>query len=261
MLSPSPAMPWWRAALTGLAGSAAEFRRARRSSVLIEFAVVVPPLLTMLFGVCDFGNLLIVQRRLALAAAEAAEIATNLAVQPDNTNLLGYNQIYAAGTVIFAYFPSWKTDPTKTFAVTLSSIAMKGVPANCTGSSCTSYTANTAWSVGASQNEPGSSQPYFGWDASQERPCGTIGTSPPTPPANPPANYAGLHSLPAGVFSASSLIVADVSATYVPLFVGFLTGPVTLFRSSYIPPRIGSNAQYVPYSPAGYPVESCPGYP
>jgi hypothetical protein len=93
----------------------------------------------------------------------------------------------------------------------------------------------------------------------QERQCGALtqvaaGTSP------------SLATLPtAGLTGLSSLIVADVQYTFSPLFLKFITGPISMFRSAYLPTRVGSATMYVQYLPptgaTGDVFVSCPGYP
>lgn len=264
-----------------LATVAARLRRDDRGVVLIEFALIFPILLTMLLGMFDVTNLLIMQRRVSLAAAQIAEIATTLAIQPNTTNVLDYDEVYNAATVIFAYFPGWQTNNQQTFSVAVSAF-VSGPPPNCQGNGCNSTVASVAWSVAGSQNQPYASWSGFNFDAAQERPCQPpLTAAPPSqtpnrPGSNTPAssmgNYTQIYTVPAGVLSVPSVIVADVSAVFTPLFLKFITGPVLITRSYFLPPRAGNSSQYVPYvsnsstSPSqmnssnAQPVELCSGY-
>ena len=48
----------------------------------------------------------------------------------------------------------------------------------------------------------------------------------------------------------TSVVVADVSYKYQPLFSGFVTGPITLQRTAFLPPRAGKPSQWVQYDKA-----------
>lgn len=45
----------------------------------------------------------------------------------------------------------------------------------------------------------------------------------------------------------ASVVVADMSYKYQPLFGRFITGPITLQRTAFLPPRAGKPSQYVHY--------------
>lgn len=53
--------------------------------------------------------------------------------------------------------------------------------------------------------------------------------------------------------------MVDIFYQFHPMFFTFITGPIPMLRSAYLPPRIGTNSQYVVYSPAGTSV-TCPGF-
>lgn len=234
---------------------------ARDGVAAIEFALVAPVMVAILMGVFDLAQLLIVQRRVAISAAEVAEVASNLALQSDNSNMLGPAQLYAALSTAYAYFPNWRLPATggnadSNYIVTISSVEIKGVPIGCSGNNCGSYVGSVAWSMARSLNRNGSSYSTSPiWDTQQTRPCGPVSTQ-------TPVNKDHLSTLPSGAFTLSSLIIVDVSTTYKPLFLSSITGPFTFFRSAYLPPRSGGTSSYVPYSPnlqPSSPVISPPG--
>ena len=250
--------------------------QARRAVVIVEFALMMPLFLVLILGVYDAAALLIVERRLAVAASEVAEIGTNLAIQPDNTNhlSLGYNgtatgTIFSTITTPFAYFPARLTDSSRTYSITLSSISMQPTQNGCT-SAC-SYEGYVAWTMAISNNEPNDSaypvMQNVNLDFSQERPCSQALTAAAPNPSSVPntPNAVALRELTAGVLTSEALIVADVSTTYKPMFLSlitlrFITGPVSLFRSGFMPPRVGMLSQFIPVTSSSAGITTCPGY-
>lgn len=211
----------------------------RRGSASVEFALIAAVVIAMLLAVTDLTNAITTGRRLTIAAQSIAEIATGLAAQPDGTNALATTQVWTASTATFALFPIWKNPSrAKSYAVTLSAVAMTATVNGCV-SACT-YTAKTAWSVAFS---PG---------AKNTRPCGTL-----LQVANTASET--MATLPAGIFGPAPLLVADVQTIWTPSFVHFITGPIIMRRTAYLPARIVTSSQYVHLTPAGSP-GTCPGY-
>ena len=210
--------------------------RSRRGLAGIEFALVLPLLLSMLFGVVDLSAGIITSRRLAVAADAVATIASTMAVQATNLNILLGTQAWQATTAPFAIFPQWRgVAGPASFAITLSSVNFTATPAGCT-TAC-SYTAKTAWSAANPNGQ------------TNLRPCGMLSSVPNSSPST-------LASLPAGVFGATSVLVGDVAAVYVPMFTGVFVGNVTMLRSAYVSPRVNNGVQLA----AGFPGNSvtCP---
>jgi len=213
--------------------------RDRRGVAAFEFALVAPILISCVLAVVDITNAVMTWRRLSIAAEEIAEIATETSAQPDGSNLITSTQVWQAMSAAFAVLPDWKGQiDAPGYAITVSSIVFAQTDPTCTANCA--YTANVAWSTAFS---PG---------IIQTRPCGVQQQVP-----NDQANSQTV--LPVGVAGPSPLLVVDVAYTFEPLFFAFLTGPVPMLRTAYLPPRIGSNTQYVVYSPSGTSV-SCPGY-
>jgi Flp pilus assembly protein TadG len=209
----------------------------KRGVAALEFALIFPFLISILMGVYDITNLMIAWERLSSASNMTVEIATNFAAQPDTTNVLTSTQAWEATTAIYAYMPALKTGGN--YSVTLTSVVMTPTPAFCT-TNC-QYIATTAWSVPLTQGN------------NVTRPCGVLISA----SANPNANL--LSTLPSGIYGPSALMVADISYVYTPAFLSIFTGPITLHRSAYQPPRTGSPSQYVKYTPAGD-SHVCSGY-
>jgi Flp pilus assembly protein TadG len=233
-----PARPQGRTAVALL--------RSRRGSPAIEFALVAPVMIVLLTGSYDITQLLIAQNRILSTAQAIVEIATELSIQPDQSMSLTTNQAFQAESVIYAIIPGLKSgSDASQFWVSLSAVVFVAIPAGCTaGVNCT-YVAHTAWSTAFAQST-----------TQVTRPCGVIAQIAPT-------QQATIANLPsAGMTALTSMVVADVSYTYRPLFTGFVTGPVVLHRTAFLPPRTGLATQYVQYDLANGATDPfvCPGY-
>jgi Flp pilus assembly protein TadG len=217
--------------------------RSRSGSPAIEFALIAPVMIILLVGSYDVTQLLVAQTRVVSAAREIVEIATELSIQTDQTMSLTTTQAYQAQSAIYAVMPGLKLGSDKnSFSVTLSAVVFIAAPSGCTGN-C--YIAKIAWSTPFAR----STTPII-------RPCGII-------PQVAPTEHATIADLPTnGITSLTSMVVADVSYTYQPLFTTFIIGPVTLRQTAFLPPRTGTNLQYVEYdigNAASNP-SVCPGY-
>lgn len=196
--------------------------RSRRALAGLEFAIVAPFLVMVLLGMVDLSRAIIMARRLMVAADETATIASTEAVQVANLNSLTPYQAYAATTVPFAIFPTWlasQSSVNNSFSITLSEVNFTATSKTCT-TSC-SYTANVSWSVANPSGQ------------TRLRSCGQLVSVPNTSPSS-------LTTLPAGAFGATSVIVADVSQVFVPLFTAVFLGNVTLQRTAYVSPRVNN---------------------
>lgn len=200
----------------------------RSGSPAIEFALIAPVMFTLLAGSYDVTQVFIAMRRVTSTAQEIVQIATEQAVQPDQSNALTVQQAHQAMTAIYAMIPRLRSGAdTSPYSVTLSAIVFAANTPGCaTGSTC----ANVAWSTALSLSA-----------TKFKRPCSVVMQVAPTEPATM-TNIATL-----GMITVKSVVVADVSYTYQPLFSGFVTGPVTLRRTAFLPPRAGLPTQYVQY--------------
>ena len=202
-------------------------KRHRQGGVAgLEFALLSPVLLTLFLGTIDLSGALITARRMAAAAGAVAEIGTVGAAQNKALNVLTDVQAWQATTAAFALFPGWAAKAAaRSFAITLSAVNFTPAPAGCT-QNCT-YTAKVAWSVANPLGAP------------QLRTCGTLTKVPNTTGTS----YA---TLPIGDFGPTSLLVADISATFTPSFFGFLIGDIPMMQSAYISPRIDNGIALLP---------------
>ncbi len=210
---------------------------ARSALAGIEFALILPVMLTMLAGLVDISLAVITARRLTVAAADVALVASTMAVQSSSLNALNGQQAWQATTAPFAIFPAWRDlNGPHGFSITLSAVDFTGTPAGCT-TNCAGYIAATRWSVA---NRLGQIK---------LRPCGALA-------AVPDGQSASMATLPAGVFGPTSVLVGDVATVFVPLMTGIFLGPVPMLRSAYVPPRVNNGVQLS--SPGPGSTVSCP---
>ncbi len=69
--------------LVALRRSAARLGLDKRGNAAIEFAVIVPVMLTMFFGVVEFSSAVAVKRKISMAAEELADLAARYKEVPD----------------------------------------------------------------------------------------------------------------------------------------------------------------------------------
>ncbi len=194
---------------------------ARSALAGIEFALILPVMLTMLAGLVDLSLAVITARRLTVAAEEVALIGSTMAVQFNSLNILTGQQAWQATTAPFAIFPAWRNlNGPNGFSITLSAVDFTATPAGCKAG-CAGYVASTRWSVANPRGQ------------TVLRPCGALAPVPNGQPAD-------MATLPAGVFGPTSLLVGDVATVFVPLLTGVFIGPVPMLRSAYIPPRVSN---------------------
>src|SRR5436853_6661575 len=81
-------------------------RKAQRSQALIEFALVSPVLLLLLFGVVDIGRAIFYYDTINHAAREGARVAVRASNQlPTNSDVLGTVNSQMLGTPVTAPCP------------------------------------------------------------------------------------------------------------------------------------------------------------
>lgn len=130
------------------------FSKQRRSVAALEFAIVAPLLVVLLFGVYDLSSALITYEEVYSAAHSIAASISGEAVQASGTNALTYTQIQQAESILWAEIPALRSgmqDGVK--SVTVSSIVFE--PVNVLTSSGTAYTSyknttNPSCTTGAS---------------------------------------------------------------------------------------------------------------
>jgi Flp pilus assembly protein TadG len=255
-----------RAPGRALFAGARALRLDDRSGVaMLEFAAIAPLMVVFLVGMTNIGVAYVDAQRIGAVADEAGLMATQLAIQPDQTTSLTAAQVYAASSIIYAVLPETLTMPSTSYGVTMSDIYYVGTGCNTTYPAsalpCASYTANVAWSV-----------PMAG-GLQWVRPCGVV-TQTGATATQVLANGSGTTSTvpTAGIQVLNSIIVVDVTYKFTPFFAtpilpgllngsaGFslLTSGVTLQQTFFAPQRT-IVSPYITYTPttSSY---VCPGY-
>ena len=192
--------------------------RCRRGLAAVEFALLLPVLLTCLAGVTDLSLAVITGRRLTAAAQSVAIIASTMAVQTSSLNTRTGLQAWQATTAPFALFPQWRAEAAQSG---LYSITLSGVDFSAGNGG---YTASTQWSVANPSGQI------------RLRRCGSLAAA-----ADGGTNTHA--TLPAGVFGPTSILVADVSTIFTPVFTSVFLGSVPMSRSAFVSPRIGNGIQ------------------
>ncbi len=124
--------------------------RDRRSVAALEFVLVAPVLVIILFGVYDISQAMICYEEVYGAAHSIAASVTNMSVQPDGSTALTYQQVQQAASEIWGQIPQLRSgyqDGTK--SVTISSIVFQptNASASCGQNNTTPcYTPVVVWS-------------------------------------------------------------------------------------------------------------------
>ena len=211
----------------------------------MEFGILAPVMTTFLLGMVDLSQAIILLRKLNQVVQQTGLMATQLSVQPDQTTTLTVAQLNLASSAIFSVLPSLGSAAvytpngvTPAYAVTVSDIVFTPNSTGCAaGLTCTSYTANMAWSVPLKYGAP-----YF-------RPCGTVTQV--SASASPViANNVPTTIPTSGITSAlTSMLTVDVMYKFTPYFGKFI-GPITMRQTAYFNQR-SIVAQYITYNTAG----------
>lgn len=191
-----------------------EFWSSRSATSLIEFGFALPVLLFLSFAGFETVRYINFSKQLTYLANSVATMIV------ERTTPINGNGIIFAFNSALVTFPSMLNDPARNGAVwfnylslTFSSVVFTPTVAGCT-SGCT-YTAKVAWSYGTLDTR-----------SCTVAPVAVADTAPPS-----------LATLPQDIFTAGSVIVADVSYPYVPLVWGNFLPSITLTRSIYLQPR------------------------
>ena len=206
------------------------FAGARRGIAALEFALVAPFLLALLFGSFELTRYINTTRQITNLADSVAQLfAQNTSGSINDTDL------HFAIDSTMVTFPNVLNDAHKQgiywyqdIYVAMSSVAFSPTVATCT-SNCV-YNAKVMWTTGS-------------------RPCSTNLTS--AADTAPPS----ATTLPAGAFGPGSMIVVDVVYFYKPIVATSLLGVKTISRSTYFQPRYVSSVKYT----GGSMGTACPG--
>jgi Flp pilus assembly protein TadG len=220
--------------------------RHRSAVAALEFGLIAPVFAVFLLGLVDLADAIIAIRKLNLVAEQTGLIATQLSVQPNQTTTLTVAQLNEASSVIFAVWPKLASlstynaisEPVPAYAVVVSDVVFVPTTAGCTaGLTCTSYTANLAWSVPLQYGQQ------------IHRICGTIVQ------ASPTAQPVIVNNLPSTVPTSkitsalTSTLVVDVVYQYTPIFAKFL-GSFTMRQTAFFNQR-SIVSPYITYNTSG----------
>jgi Flp pilus assembly protein TadG len=243
--------------------------RRRRGVAGVEFALVAPILLTLVIGVFDISKAMILRQQVLNAAHAISLAASLLAAQnpttqgttvasangsstvtesSTGTTTLTYTQVQAVESDILAQIPWLRSGVERgTFFVTLTGIQFSALPS----ASCQPYSTCTLWIPFVSWSVPYMQTPPYGTLKQVRRACGgaIAGVLNIYSQQNVALTSANLMSTlrVGGITYPDPILVADVSYTYTPTFLRFITGPVTFVASAYWPVRI------VPYNSTSTP--------
>ena len=229
----SPFRPWdglFERFGLGLGGTASRFARADRGVALLEFTLITPFLIALLFGSYELTRYINTTRQITNLSDSVAQLFAQ-----NTTGTINDTDLHFAIDSTMVTFPNVLGDAHKQgiywwqdIYVSMSSVLFSPTVAGCT-SNCT-YNAKVMWTTGS-------------------RPCSTNLT--PVADTAPPS----LTTLPTDAFGAGSMIVVDVVYFYKPIVATNLLGIKSISRSTYIQPRYVSSVKYA----GGSMGTACPG--
>jgi Flp pilus assembly protein TadG len=243
----------------------------RRSVAALEFCLVAPLLVTLLFGVYDLSSALITYEEVYAAAHSMAASISNEAVQSDGTNALTYTEVQQAASMLWGEIPALRSglqDGTK--SVTISSIVFEQTSTSCSPSTSTQcdYVPVVVWSIVYTGGDSGRSfqtptnttgtgtDGYVDWTAigTPLRSCLGTATIPATSTivgsldqtlasAGSSSDLTNLRTYslttpaPSNPAPPSPILVVDVHLDYQPVIGLFLKSGLNLWVSAYWPVR------------------------
>lgn len=111
------------------------FTTDRRSVAALEFALIAPLMVALLFGVYDLSEALIIYEEVYSAAHSMVASITNEAVQSDGSNSLTYSEVQQGESLLWGEIPSLRADYQDGIkSVTVSSIVFEPLIPACTAS-------------------------------------------------------------------------------------------------------------------------------
>jgi hypothetical protein len=182
-------------------------------------------MISFILAVFDISKAMIIYEEVQNVSHTIPLSASILAVQPDGSTTLSYDQVEQTLSSIYANIPMIRGGIANgTRSVTMTSIIFLPNPSTCT-SNC-NYVPNVTWSV-----------PYNDSNAagftSVQRACGTLNQT--TPTAGNPGDLTSLRT--SNVTNPDPILVVDVHYQYTPGFFKFITGPIDFWSSGYWPVR------------------------
>ncbi|MGU3359673.1 TadE/TadG family type IV pilus assembly protein [Methylobacterium sp. M6A4_1b] len=198
------------------------FGRDGRGIALVEFALIMPLLITLSAVTFDLVRYVIYMRKIELAASTLADL-----VARNDTGKITQTDIQAISRAQLVMFPeAMSTAKDANVPVwTLLKWSLSGVKFTQTVATCN---ANCTYT------------PKVAWTSGQKRSCTT-------PPVAAP-NTAGPSptTLPSDTFGPGFLVVADVVFSYKPLILQSVVGSIDIAKSFYVAPRYVASIAFDP---------------
>lgn len=191
-----------------------QFRKAQKGLAAVEFALLLPVMITMFFGVVELSLALLCRADVSIMVSTAAD----LIAQESTTQTSDLSNVYsAAGTVLYPYYSSAMP------IAQAPTIRITSIVYNSATGSATSGT--IAWTC--TQSGSGSLNPV----------SRSVGSTVTLPQAIMPAN--------------GSIIMAEVAFNYVSPTTQVITGPMNMTNIWYTKPR---RVAQIPAPTGGCPV-------
>lgn len=221
---------------------------ARRGVAALEFALTVPALVFLLFGMYDLANGWITSGRLTTATFAIGQIATTLAVHPNGTNSLSPDDAITASTAIIAALPQLTRNGTN-YSVVLSEVVFsqnpQGPPNKDGTAAPPTFTGTVAWSANI-------------LGQGDHRLCRKVS---PVDDATTPS----LLTLPNDAFQANPVLVVDTTYMFTPLLLQSFIPQFSMRWASYFSSRSGVNTMnngksdlFIHYDDTSKAVSFCP---
>jgi Flp pilus assembly protein TadG len=239
----------------GSCSSNRSLRSDTSSTAALEFALILPVLVGLFFGMYDIAEGMISYGEVFDATRTIAASITNVAAQgPNSTTLLYYGQVQQQASAIFAIMPSLRSG----FQAGLKSITISSVnfeeasqAQTCNQSAACSYNAFVVWSVAYQGPGSGSNAiltPNLRNCAQTKTTSGTTTLNSSTaltqvvPSTYNPNNLAQLRTLnitspSPGPVQPDPILVVDIHYTYTPLFPFFVKKAIDFYTNAYFPLR------------------------
>ncbi|MDD2877095.1 MAG: pilus assembly protein [Acidiphilium sp.] len=194
----------------------------------LEFALILPLMITLIFGVYELSEPMIIYQEVFSAAHSIPASASSLAVQGDGSTALTYAQVQFEASTIFAEIPALRAglQSTATDSVTISSVVFEPIAANCVPSQTNlcSFTPNVVWSVAYTGNN------FNG----VYRPCGGSILTMPGDTVSGDLSELPIQQI---TYAPDPILVVDVHVQYRPLLLAFTKTPIDFWATGYWPVR------------------------
>jgi Flp pilus assembly protein TadG len=228
-----------RAAQATFAARVARFRAAEGGMAAVEFALILPSLLLIMFASIQIVAYIDATRKVELVAHSISQMISQ-ATPPPNTTVAAVNatDLHFSFDATLVLFPYVMKDAKRrgvawwqTISINYAAIQFRAKNAACQNSTSTSgdlsscYDANVVWTTTGTQ-QPAGGDNY--------RPCDTAQM-----PANddaPPSRA----TLPRSAYGPGSLVAIDVVFDFEPTFGSGFVPPIRIARSAYVLPRYAS---------------------